>query len=160
MDEIRMSRKERERLEVFGRVKRGELAWVKGAEWLGLSYRQARRAYRRYRQHGARELVHRSRERRSNRAKPAPRGRRCSSGTASATVILVRRWRRSIWRGTVTGWITRRCGVGYAPRGCGRSGGAGGGIDVGGRAKSMSGRCCRWMARSTTGSRVVAAGRC
>lgn len=71
MDEIRMSRKERERLEVFGRVKRGELPLVKGAELLGLSYRQARRVYRRYRQDGARGLVHRSRGRRSNRAKPA-----------------------------------------------------------------------------------------
>lgn len=71
MDEIRMSRKERERLEVFGRVRRGELPVVKAAELLGLSYRQARRAYRRYRRDGARGLVHRSRGRRSNRVKPA-----------------------------------------------------------------------------------------
>lgn len=71
MDAIRMSRKERDRLEVFGRVKRGELTVVKAAELLGLSYRQGRRAYRRYRQDGARGLVHRSRDRRSNRAKPA-----------------------------------------------------------------------------------------
>jgi molybdenum-dependent DNA-binding transcriptional regulator ModE len=71
MDEIRMSRKERERLEVFGRVKRRELPVVKAAELLGLSCRQARRAYRRWRQDAARGLVHRSRGRRSNRAKPA-----------------------------------------------------------------------------------------
>jgi transposase len=71
MDEVRMSRKERERLEVLGRVKRGELTVVKAAELLGLSYRQGRRVYRRYRQDGARGLVHRSRGRRSNRAKPA-----------------------------------------------------------------------------------------
>lgn len=71
MDEIRMSRKERERLEMLGRVKRGELPLLKGAELVGLSYRQARRMYRRYRQEGARGLVHRSRGRRSNRAKPA-----------------------------------------------------------------------------------------
>ena len=71
MDEIRMSRKERDRLELFGRVKRGELALGKAAELLGLSYRQAKRMYRRYRQDGARGLVHRSRGRESNRAKPA-----------------------------------------------------------------------------------------
>ncbi len=69
MDEIRMSRKERERLEVLGRVKRGELSLVKAAELLGLSYRQVRRTYRRYRDDGARGLVHRSRGRPSNRAR-------------------------------------------------------------------------------------------
>jgi len=70
MDELRMSRKERERLEVCGRVKRGELSLVKAAELLELSYRQAKRVYRRYRKAGARGLVHQSRGRVSNRATP------------------------------------------------------------------------------------------
>ena len=70
MDEIRMSRKERERLEVCGGVKRGELTLVKAAELLGLSYRQAKRVYRRYRRDGARGLVHGSRGRESNRCRP------------------------------------------------------------------------------------------
>ena len=40
---MRMSRKERLRLEVFGRVKRGEITLVRAAKWLNLSERQARR---------------------------------------------------------------------------------------------------------------------
>ena len=71
MDEIRMSRKERDRLEVFGRVTRGELSLVKAAELLTLSYRQVRRVYRRYCKDGTHGLVHRSRGRRSNRARSA-----------------------------------------------------------------------------------------
>src|SRR5262245_34036268 len=70
MDVIRMSRKERERLEVFGRVKRGELSLVKGGELLGVSYRQVLRLYHRYREDGSSGLAHRSRGRLSNRAKP------------------------------------------------------------------------------------------
>ncbi|MGH8524487.1 MAG: ISNCY family transposase [Gammaproteobacteria bacterium] len=70
MDVMKMSRKERERLEVFGRVKRGELSLVKGAELLCISYRQALRVYQRYRQNGSKGLTHRSRGRVSNRAKP------------------------------------------------------------------------------------------
>ena len=42
MDVMSMSRKERQRLEVLSRVKRGELVLVKAAELLELSYRQAR----------------------------------------------------------------------------------------------------------------------
>src|SRR5262245_19458307 len=71
MDELRMSRKERERLEVCARVKRGEVSLVKAAELLRLSYRQAKRVYRRFRKGGGRGLVHRSRGRKSNRATAA-----------------------------------------------------------------------------------------
>lgn len=62
-----MSRKERVRLEVFGRVKRGELTVVKAAAWLGLSERQARRIYKRFGLERDGGLVHRLRGRRSNR---------------------------------------------------------------------------------------------
>lgn len=62
-----MSQKERERLKIFERVKRGELRQVEAAEICGLSYRQARRLYRRYREFGDRGLVHRGRGRPSNR---------------------------------------------------------------------------------------------
>ena len=67
MEHLLMSRKERSRLEVFGRVKRGEVTLVKAAELLGISYRQSKRSYRRYRDQGAKSLVHRSRGRASNR---------------------------------------------------------------------------------------------
>ena len=63
-----MSRKERERLKILSRVKRGELKIVEAAELLGVCQRQARRQYKRYRQLGDRGLVHRGRGRPSNRA--------------------------------------------------------------------------------------------
>jgi len=62
-----MSEKERERLKVFERVKRGELQQVEAAEICGLSYRQTRRLYQRYRKLGDGGLVHRGRGRPSNR---------------------------------------------------------------------------------------------
>jgi molybdenum-dependent DNA-binding transcriptional regulator ModE len=62
-----MSRKERKRLELFSRVKRGELTLAKAAELAGVSYRQAKRVYRRYREESDAGLVHRLRGRPSNR---------------------------------------------------------------------------------------------
>ena len=68
---LTMSSRERERLKVFERVKRGELSLREAAAIGGLSYRQTRRMYKRYRECGDRGLVHRGRGRRSNRAQPA-----------------------------------------------------------------------------------------
>lgn len=67
MERLVMSGKERRRLEVLHRVKRGELSLRKASECLGLSYRQAKRVYQRLRQQGDRGLVHRARGRPSNR---------------------------------------------------------------------------------------------
>ena len=64
---MEMSRKERARLEVLGRVRDGQLTVAKAAEMLGLSERQARRAYKRYRERGDAGLVHGLRGRASNR---------------------------------------------------------------------------------------------
>lgn len=64
-----MSQRERERLKVFERVKRGELQQLEAAEICGLSYRQTRRQYQRYREFGDRGLVHLGRGRPSNRRK-------------------------------------------------------------------------------------------
>ena len=66
-----MSQKERERLKVFERVKRDELKQLEAAEICGLSYRQTRRLYQRYREFGDCGLVHRGRGRPSNRQYPA-----------------------------------------------------------------------------------------
>lgn len=66
-----MSAKERKRKSVFDRVLEGGLSLKAAAELLGLSYRQCRRSYKRFCEEGDRGLVHRSRGRRSNRAKPA-----------------------------------------------------------------------------------------
>jgi hypothetical protein len=76
METLTMSRGERKRLEVFSRVKRAEITLAKAAELVGLSYRQAKRAYGRYREEGDRGLVHRLRGRPSNRGSdPALRER-------------------------------------------------------------------------------------
>jgi hypothetical protein len=67
MEMISMSRKERKRLEAFSRVKAGDLTLVVASGLLGLSYRQAKRAWARYQSQGDAGLVHRLRGRSSNR---------------------------------------------------------------------------------------------
>jgi hypothetical protein len=62
-----MSAKERIRMESLYRVKRGELTVVAGAELMGLSLRQARRVWKRFKESGDGGLVHRLRGRLSNR---------------------------------------------------------------------------------------------
>ncbi len=67
MGNLRLSEKERRRLEVFNRVKRGEVSLRKGGELLGLGYRQAKRSYSRWRTDGDESLVHGLRGKASNR---------------------------------------------------------------------------------------------
>jgi len=76
METISMSQRERYRLEAFSRVRRGEITLVKASELLGLSYRQAKRCFGRYREEGDRGLVHRLRGQPSNRQTDARRKRR------------------------------------------------------------------------------------
>lgn len=66
---MKMSRKERRRLEVLSRVRDGELRLGKAAEVLQVSYRQARRIYGRYLASGDAGLVHGLRGKVSNRKK-------------------------------------------------------------------------------------------
>jgi transposase len=66
-----MSRKERERLKIMAAVKAKELSQVQAAELMGLSYRQAKRVWRRYRDQGDAGLVHRLRGKPGLRCKPA-----------------------------------------------------------------------------------------
>ena len=79
METILMSRRERHRLEVFSRVRRGEITLVKASELLGLSYRQAKRCFGRYREEGDKGLVHRLRGQPSNRQADARQKRRVLS---------------------------------------------------------------------------------
>ena len=65
-----MSTRELQRAEVMGRVRSKALKVVNAAEILELSYRQAKRLWRRYRKEGAKGLKHRSAGKSSNRAKP------------------------------------------------------------------------------------------
>ena len=66
-----MSQKERRRLVVLEQVKSGQLALVKAAEVMRVTYRQAKRLWRRYRKDGDAGLVHKSRGRPSGRLLPA-----------------------------------------------------------------------------------------
>ena len=66
-----MSLKERGRLVVLAQVKAGHLSVAGAGRLLGLSERQARRVWKRYRQEGDRGLVHRLRGRVGNRRRDA-----------------------------------------------------------------------------------------
>jgi len=64
------SEEEVRRAGILGRVKRGDLSQVEAAGVLGLSYRQTKRLYGRYREGGAEGLVHGNAGKRSHHAKP------------------------------------------------------------------------------------------
>ena len=64
-----MSVAERKRLEVFGRVRDGDLSVARAASLLGISERQAWRLKARYVREGDGGLVHRLRGKASNRKK-------------------------------------------------------------------------------------------
>jgi len=65
--ELRMSRKERDRLKVIEQLSNGLIGQQQAAAWLSLSARQVRRSLRRYQSQGDHGLVHRGRGKASNR---------------------------------------------------------------------------------------------
>jgi transposase len=67
MGAIRMSRKERDRLEVLGWKERSGISLKVAAESMGVSYRQAKRIWRRYKAHKGAGLVHQGRGKKANR---------------------------------------------------------------------------------------------
>jgi hypothetical protein len=67
MGTLELSRKERSRLEVFARVRDGEVSVARAAGLLRMSVRQARRAWKRYRAQGDAGLTHGLRGKASNR---------------------------------------------------------------------------------------------
>jgi transposase len=71
MGRIGMSQEELRRVEVLARVKSKELKVADAASLVGVSYRQAKRLWKRYREEGAQGLKHRNAGRASARAKPA-----------------------------------------------------------------------------------------
>ena len=71
-----MSARELRRAGVLARVKAGTLTLKAAASLMEVSYRQAKRLYRRFRREGAKGLTHRSAGRSSNRASDARRKRR------------------------------------------------------------------------------------
>jgi transposase len=68
MGKLLMSLKERKRLVLLEKVKTGEMTVKKASELCGLSYRQMKRVWKRYRTRGDAGLVHAARGRVSNRA--------------------------------------------------------------------------------------------
>jgi len=70
-----MTLKERDRLAMFSRVRDGQMTLTEASRRLGVSYRQAKRLWRRYREVGDAGLVHRLRGRPGNN-QPAADGRR------------------------------------------------------------------------------------
>jgi hypothetical protein len=71
-----MSSRELNRVEVMGRVGSGDLKLNDAAVMLELSYRQAKRLWRQYRQVGSKGLKHGNAGRRSNHSKPQKLRRR------------------------------------------------------------------------------------
>jgi len=65
-----MSEKERLHKAIFEMVKQGRLTLEKAANQVGLSYRQAKRIYKRYKVEGGAGLMHKLRGRESNRKHP------------------------------------------------------------------------------------------
>ena len=76
MGKLRLSEKERLRIEVLSKVKAGKLTLRKGADFLGLSYRQMLRVQERYVSAGNAGLKHGLRDRGSNRKISAERRER------------------------------------------------------------------------------------
>lgn len=76
MEKIEMSTRERRRMTLMTRVEEGLLKLRLASEMMRVSYRQAKRIWRRYRKEGDAGLVHRGRGRGSNRARPAAERRR------------------------------------------------------------------------------------
>jgi hypothetical protein len=107
MEILKMSQKERNRLAVMGQVKHRKLSLREAAAVMVLSYRQAKRVWRRYQDHGDAGLVHGLRGRPSAR-RTAPRLRakilaRYQSRYADFGPTLAAEYLRREDRGSVAG---------------------------------------------------------
>ena len=71
MGRTALSKRELQKAGVLARVKAGELRLTKAAEVMRISYRQAKRLWKRYQTGGAAALKHGNAGRKSNRARPA-----------------------------------------------------------------------------------------
>jgi transposase len=150
---LRMSMKERMRLEIFSRVKRGGISLGKAALLARVSRRQAKRIWRRYRLEGDAGLVHRLRGRPGNAGKVEVRDevlalcrvKYADFGSALAAEYLLKEGqevsRQTLWR-----W--RRQAT-FSPAAVRR----GTALDV--SVGVASGNLFRWTVRRMTGSRGV-----
>lgn len=109
-----MSAKERVRAVELKGVQLGEQSLVQAAARMGLSYRQAKRVWRRYGSRGDAGLVHRSRGRPSNRSKPEGVRQGCLElyrerlegfGPTLASELLSERWGLAVDHETLRRWL-------------------------------------------------------
>jgi len=63
---LAMSQRERSRLVMMARVSEEAMTIKEASEVIGVSYRQSRRIYKRYREEGDKGVIHRNRGRPSN----------------------------------------------------------------------------------------------
>jgi transposase len=112
--ELRMSRKERDRLKVIEQLDKGLIGQSQAAAWLDLSVRQVRRTLRRYQEHGDHGLVHQGRGKPSNRrldqqtvarAKELLRSRYRDFGPTLASEHLASDDAIAVSRESVRGWM-------------------------------------------------------
>ena len=155
-----MSGRELKRVAVLGRVKAGSLSLASAAVLMAVSYRQAKRLYRRYRVGGAKALKHRSAGRRSNRATPARRrGRVLALIRQKYGGSVAERFGPTLAaENLATEDGTRdpsrdRCGGGWWPRACGSASANGRGTGVGASGWPISGSCCNWTGARMPGSK-------
>ena len=155
-----MSQKERSRLIVMQQVKDDELTLAEACEVLGLSYRQTKRVWRRYRLEGDKGLVHGLRGQPGSVPLPPLSSNASWPAMRNAIRISAPRWQRSIWPPKAWRWITRRCGGGVWPRASRGGAAAASGIDNGGNASRALERWCNWTVRTTTGLKDAAGDAC
>lgn len=112
--DLRMSRKERDRLKVIDQLNNGLIGQWQAAQWLGITERHVRRVLRRYQEHHDQGLVHRGRGKPSNRridpavvarAKELLRSRYHDFGPTLASEHLAQDDAIAVSRETVRGWM-------------------------------------------------------
>ena len=83
---LAMSQRERSRLVMMARVREEAMTIKEASEVIGVSYRQSRRIYKRYREEGDKGVIHR------NRGRPSNRGKDCKVKEA-----VLRLYREQYW---------------------------------------------------------------
>jgi transposase len=157
VETLTMSQKERDRITIMAGVQDKELSQVQAAQLLGLSYRQAKRVWRRYQDEGDAGLVHRLRGKPGLRHKPAALRVQVLARSAEeryadfGPTLLAEELAKE---GLVVDHDTLRRG------GTGPCGGGVSSTGNGGSASRALGRWCNWMARIMTGLKGGEASAC
>src|ERR1700756_1614120 len=140
-----MSKRELERVEVLARVRSKQLRLVDAGQLMQVSYRQAKRLWKRYREEGAAGLQHRS------AGQPSHHGHERKFRQKVLQLVrekygvrwgngLGRRWRQSTWRARmVCRWTRKPCAAGCWLRVYGVGSGNGDDIGGGGAARDILG---------------------